>query len=260
MTEVQVFEEKAVVATAGQDAMLSMIERLASNPDVDINKMQALVDMRNQEIARVDNQHQAELARIAKQEFNIDYVEMSGELPLVVKTKNNTHTKSKYAALDDINRAIQPVLSKYGFSITSNVLEQAKELITVEVTLVHKGGHEKSIKLAFPLDNKGSGGTVNKTEIHATASTIMYARRIGECTLLNISTGDDTDGNQNKVDEFATDAQRTAISGLYRLLDDNQKKSFDELTGGLFEIKRNQFDKVMSKLRKTIGDKDAGNN
>ncbi len=181
---------------SNSDAMLGMIERMALNKEVDVIKMQALMDMRNQEIMRVDQRHQEELARAAKKEFNVDYVLMSSELPTVQKTKFNKFTESKYASHDDVMDAIRPILVKYGFGITCDVVAQTKDSITLQATLIHKGGHEqRGTPLTLPLDNVGAEGKATKTAMHGTTSSIKYATRVTICTLLNIATGEDIDGN-----------------------------------------------------------------
>ena len=67
--------------------------------------------------------------------------------------------------------------------------------MTVEAILWHKDGHSESNPLTIPLDNVGVKGMVNKTNVHATASSVTYAKRVALCGLLNISTGNDVDGN-----------------------------------------------------------------
>ncbi len=194
--EIQVINKNTQVApVSSADAMLSIIERAASNPQMDIVKMQALMDMRSQEIARADKQQQEELARIAKKEFNADYVVMSNKLPVVIKNRFNNHTTSKYASHDDISKVIKPILADHGFGLTCDVIAQSKESLTVEAILIHRGGHEKSIKIIFPIDNVGMKGEKNKTDIQGIASSLTYAKRVTICTLLDISTGDDKDGN-----------------------------------------------------------------
>jgi hypothetical protein len=47
----------------------------------------------------------------------------------------------------------------------------------------------------MPIDDKGPGGTKNKTTGQGIASTMTSTKRIGFCALLNISTGDDKDLN-----------------------------------------------------------------
>lgn len=197
---------------SNSDAMLGMIERMALNKEVDVIKMQALMDMRNQEIMRVDQRHQEELARAAKKEFNADYVVMSSELPTVQKTKFNSFTKAKYASHDDVMDAIRPVLVKYGFGITCDTVAQTKDNITLQATLIHKSGHEqRGTPLTLPLDNTGAKGEPTKTAIHGTTASIKYATRVTICTLLNIATGEDMDGNAEPIVSYITNDEAMDI-------------------------------------------------
>lgn len=223
------------------DAMLVMIERVACNPDADILKMERLLEMRNQE-----------LARISRQAFASDLAKMSPNLPVVSKTKNNLQTKSKYAALEDINQQINPILSQNGFAISTRVVSQGNDSVTVEAVLWHREGHTETTQVTMPLDNKGMQGTVNKTNVHATASSITYAKRVAICALLNISTGDDKDGNRNNDDALATDIQRTAIMNLYNKLTPDQQSHFNKVTGGVMEIRKKDVDETIAKLNNSI--------
>ena len=228
------------------DAMLMMIERVASNPDADITKMERLMDMRDREFAR-----------IAQQAFAADYVVMKPNLPTVAKTKNNTQTKSKYAALEDVNKAVDPILAEYGFSTSTRILKQSEGSVTVEAVLWHRDGHIETTQVEMPLDKAGIQGTVNKTGVHALSSSITYAKRIAICALLNISTGDDVDGNREPIDALATDAQRTAMSNLYRKLTDAQKEWFDEKTGGILTVEKKDVNNAMAMLNKAIAKQEA---
>ena len=230
------------------DAMLIMIERIASSPDADISKMERLMEMRDKE-----------LARVARQDFSADYVLMKPKLPIIIKTKNNQQTKSKYAALEDINKIIDPILAEYNFSTSTRVISQSKESVTVEAVLWHKSGHTETTQVEMPLDKAGIQGTVNKTGVHALSSSITYAKRVAICALLNISTGDDLDGNQEPVDTLATHAQRLAMSNLHQKLNDKQKEWFDEKTGGLLNVKKADVNNVTAILNKAIAKKEQNN-
>lgn len=225
------------IAVAPEDAMLQMIERVATNPDADIAKMERLMDMRDREFAR-----------IAEQAFAKDYVVMKPNLPVVLKTKYNEQTKSKYATLDNINKKIDPILSKYGFSTSTNILSQTKEDVTIEAILWHRNGHKESTQITLPMDNTGIKGTVNKTGVHATASSVTYARRYAICTLLNISTGNDTDGNREPVDELATDAQRQAIADRLKQLTPEDQKTYGEKYGGVAEVRKIDVNLTLARI------------
>lgn len=174
-----------------QSEFLAMMERLIVNKDVDLDRLKQMREMYNDEQDR-----QAEKA------FYADFVLMKPKLPRVIKLHNNTQTKSMYAKLEDINDSIEPILGQFGFGTSMDVIEQNKDGVKVRVDLIHTAGHIKSTTVYIPIDDAGIAGTKNKTMPHAFSSSIMYARRVGECALLNISTGDDIDGNQL---ESATD-------------------------------------------------------
>jgi len=176
------------------DPMLAMIDKVCANPDFDIAKMERLIEMRN-----------AELSRVAETEFNTAFAEVQPLLPRVISRHRNTQTNSNYAKIEDINQDILPIISKYGFGILFKVLSQDKEGVTVRATLRHSSGHQESTDLFVPYDRVGAKGSVNKTMIHATGSTISYAKRYAMCMLLDISTGDDNDAQH--MNEFISEEQ-----------------------------------------------------
>lgn len=194
-------------------SMISAIAAAASNPDVDVDKMEKLMDM-----------HERILNRSAKESYSRDYVEMKPNLPMVLKTHDNTQTSSKYAKLEDINKVIDPILSKYGFGTQTKVTAQTEAGITLEATLLHKGGHSESNIVFIPMDDKGIKGTINKTGPHAVSSSITYAKRIALCALLNISTGDDVDCNIKEDIGFITLEQAVEIDELIKEVGANKEK------------------------------------
>lgn len=167
-----------------QGGFMGMMERLAMS-NIDVAKLEKMMDL-----------HERMLDRNKADAFAVDYVAMKPNLPTVLRSKSNTQTNSKYAPLEDINEQVDPVLSKYGFGTSTKIMSQTEASVTVEAILWHREGHKETTVITMPLDNVGAKGTVNKTNVHATASSITYAKRVAICALLNISTGDDKDGNE----------------------------------------------------------------
>lgn len=133
--------------------------------------------------------------RKREQAYSEDFVLMKGELPLVVKGKENKFTRSKYAPLEDVNQVVDPVLKKYGFGTSAKVVKQTETTVTVCAQIRHKLGHVEQMEIEVPIDDAGMDGKKNKTKIQGIGSSVTYAKRIAICALLNISTGDDNDGN-----------------------------------------------------------------
>jgi hypothetical protein len=227
--------------------VLAIVERCAINPEVNVDKMQTLLDMQE----RI-------LDRSARQAFSADFVRMKPEIPKVLKTKSNLQTKSRYATLDDVNRTVDPVLEKFGFG-SSFKIAQSDTHITATATLWHVSGHTEETTVCLPLDKTGIQGSVNKTEVHAIGSSITYAKRYAICALLNISTGDEDDdgnaaGNNAAVDVLATLPQQQVITGLVARLTPISKARFASLYPKISEIKKSEVDSVIARLKRTLGE------
>lgn len=179
MSGTQVVEHQSAppAVSSESQAILQMIERVVLNPEADMDKLSKMLDLQE----RILN-------RNAKQAFTADLAAMQAELPLVGK-HGEGHQKAKYALLEDINEAIRPTLQKYGFAVTFRT-KQAQGSVTVTAILSHRVGHSEDTDLILPLDTSGS-----KNAVQAVGSTLSYGKRYALCALLNISTGDDADGN-----------------------------------------------------------------
>ena len=165
-----------------------LIAKLASDPNVDVEKMQAIIDMKIQVM-----EYQANIE--ATRAYNIDWVAFRQELGPVIKNKKNDHTKSMYADLDAVKKVIDPLLAKHGFCdrYKDETLENGNLKITC--VIVHKGGHSEFNSVELPVDDKGPQGTVNKTLIHGTLSAMTTGQRVTLCRACGIRIAEDDDGN-----------------------------------------------------------------
>lgn len=156
--------------------IISVIERAALDPNVDIDKMERLLAMQE----RI-------MEREAGIEFAAAFSEMQAELPEIPKLGEGHN--SNYAKWEDINEIIRPILAKYGFSISfTNGIDDGKQAVTC--ILLHRAGHSKQTTLALPTDLSG-----NKTNVHGIASSVSYGKRYAASALLNlVSRGEDDDG------------------------------------------------------------------
>lgn len=159
-----------------ENAMIRVIERVATDPNADISKLEKMLDMQE----RVLN-------RNAAQAFAADMAAMQAEMPRVFKLAAGHNTT--YARLEDINDALRPTLQKFGFCVTFRINQQGLESVTITAVCSHKLGHSETASMTLPLDKSGS-----KNAVQAIGSTVSYGKRYAMCALLNISTGDDTNG------------------------------------------------------------------
>lgn len=190
-TQVAHFEDHAQ-----GDGLLGVIERLACNENMDVEKFTALVKVRADEQERVRRIDREDREDAARREWLAAFSAVQSEIGPIFRTNDNDHTRSKYADLADIERVVTPILTKHGFSTTSAPVPcDIAGHIRMRMTLGHAGGHEKVYEDDFPLDAAGSGGKVNKTAIQAKGSTQTYARRYLKASALDLAFMDDRDGN-----------------------------------------------------------------
>ncbi|MGE0295011.1 MAG: ERF family protein [Hyphomonadaceae bacterium] len=154
-----------------------MIERVAANPDIPVERVEQLF--------KLYTQMDAERAR---RSYHAAFAQMQPSLP-AVERKGKSHN-GKYARFEDVIGAVMPVLAEHGFGLSFRTSEAANK-VTVTCLLSHKDGHSESTEYAFPYDGSG-----NKNAIQAIASAISYGKRYTMNALLGIATRDeDDDGN-----------------------------------------------------------------
>ena len=200
MTQVAKVNEQLPVAdqTSG---LINMIEKVCMNPEMDVEKLEKMLDMQE----RI-------LDKQSAQQFQIDMALMQAELPVIEKNgaikatlRNGGTMNTKFAKFEDINKAVLPVLQKFGFSFTFET-QQADSYVNVIGVLRHKSGHKESTALRIPLDTSGS-----KNAIQAVGSSVSYGKRYVMSALLNITTTDDDDDGQAAVPAIDLFAHNLAV-------------------------------------------------
>lgn len=182
-----------------ESGILSVIQQAALNPDVDVSKMEKLLDM--QERILKENR------RIA---FHDAMAKLQSDLPVITERGEITHSGkliSKYAKFEDINNAIRPHLRDHGFSVT---FRSAFPEGMLEVTgiISHREGHCEETTMRLPFDTSGS-----KNNVQAIGSSVSYGKRYVLCMLLNISTGGEDDDAATFV-EYITEEQAADLLSL----------------------------------------------
>lgn len=167
-------------------ALISMIERAASNPAVDIDKMERLLMMQERVMER--------RAMVA---FNAALAEVQFELPEIdenggIKDRNG-NVQSTYAYYEDINDAIKPILHTHGFSLRFRP-GKADGLITTTAILAHKDGHSEEATVELLTDASGS-----KNAVQGIGSSLSYGKRYAAILLLNITTRNDPNDNDGQT-------------------------------------------------------------
>lgn len=111
------------------------------------------------------------------------------EVVTVSKTAENPFFKSKYAPLDAIMLAAQPVLTKHGLAV-SQLIDNIDGQSALTTTLMHTSG--QSISSTMPL-------LLAKQDAQGQGSAITYARRYSYAAILGVVIDEDDDGNRGSV-------------------------------------------------------------
>lgn len=208
--ELKTVNEGALAAPGmgSAEAFISMIERAAMNPAVDVEKIERLYTL-----------HERMQAKSAETAFYAAMAELQPQLPVVEHTKSisyekggQTVVKGTYTPWEDIDEQIRPLYTALGFSLSFDI-EQTDAGISVETIIMHRAGHSvRRAKMRLPPDPSG-----NKGAAQAIGSAVSYAKRYSACSALNITTrgangeSEDDDGQKAHTPMNAAQAKKHAL-------------------------------------------------
>lgn len=182
------------------DAMISMIERASSNPNVDLDKLERLLEMQEKI-----------MARNAKAAYAAAFADMQGAIP-EIEERGKGHGNITYALWEDVNEKIRPVLAQHGFGLSFKT-GRTSDKITVTGILSHREGHSEETTMELPADQSGS-----KNAVQAVGSSTSYGKRYVAMALLNLTSrlpvDRDDDGAAAGRGDAITADQATALRAL----------------------------------------------
>ena len=162
--------------------IMQVIERAATNPAVDVDKMARLLDMHIQMTGRAAKSAYIEAVRVVKR--NLPVIAKNG----LIEIKGRESTP--YTLYEDIDEAISPILDEHGLVLTFRTSQAPDGRLIVTGVLSHSDGHEERTDLTLPYDSSGS-----KNGVQAVGSSLSYGKRYAATALLNlVSRGEDDDG------------------------------------------------------------------
>ncbi|MGH8452252.1 ERF family protein [Pseudomonas sp.] len=232
-------------ATNESTAMLTMIQRAATDPAFDADKMQKMMEM-----------YERHTDRTAAAAFNAAMVRAQAEIGPVFRDKFNAQTSSAYAALESIDRKISPVYTIHGFSLSFGTGDSplVGHIRTV-CDCMHEAGHTKTYHVDLPIDSAGIKGSVNKTGVHAAGSTFSYARRYLTMMIFNVVlTNEDDDGNgagpEPAPDPVITAGQAAQLDALLQKCSQVLQDNFKAKYGCAANVFKSEFDAVSARISK----------
>lgn len=208
------------------------------------------------------------LERAEKREAEKEFIAAFSRLkfPPIAKSKKG-HT-SKYAAFDDIQDIIDPILAAEGFTLTySSGPANAKGEIPTYGLLAHVKGHSQRGEIWLPSDGVATkSGGMNMNALQAVGSSTSYGQRYVAKMMLNLRfVGSDDDGNaisQIRPDQVKNIERLIEVAGLdaagevkfletigYKSISDIQKAAYHTAVS-LLTAKRRQREAAKSEESK----------
>lgn len=245
--EIQVVNNSMEVAPAQQgDQFLAVIAAAARDPQVDVAKMAALLELKE----RID-------AKQAEIEFNQAMTRLQPRLPRVKKNGKIDLGRGNpipFAKWEDVDFIIRPILAEQGFTLSFSS-KPAPNGVLMVCTLSHAAGHSRSSEMLLPPD-AGPG----RNALQAIGSARSYGKRYLTLDILNIVTeGEDDDGNKAfPLTGDQVEKVRTLMDACE--MDPASKRKFLEFAGAstIETIQRHRFNDVMEALRKKHRQKQQG--
>lgn len=253
--EQQIVERGEQLPAQHQDASVSMIqviERAATNPDVDVEKMERLWQMKE----KID-------AKRAEMEFNKAMTAIQKQTRQVSADASNPQTRSRYASYSALDKALRPVYTEHGLALSFDTDDSPLDQhVRVLCYVSHESGHSRRYHIDMPADGKGAKGGDVMTKTHATGSATSYGMRYLLKMIFNVAVGeedDDGNGAGNTVERISEEQALALHAKLTENdLDITHYRNWLRLQFGVTEIESMPlkiYDTAMKKIDQTIAKK-----
>lgn len=135
----------------------------------------------------------------ARKAFDAAISAAKAELPTIAKNKHvgfesrrqgAASTSYKHETLDEIARAVTPVLAKHGLSYRYRASSEPNQPISVTCIVSHRDGHSEETTLVAGRDDSGN----NMNSLQRVGSTLTYLQRYTLKAALGLAAADDDDG------------------------------------------------------------------
>lgn len=186
-------------------AVLHMIERVARDASVDMDKMTTLMKW-----------HKDTIADQKRAAFDEAMAEAKAEIPTIRKNREvdsgGRGPKYRFEDLAEIARTVDPILTKHGLNYRFRTKQEGAQ-ISVTCVVSHRGGHSEENTLQAGPDN-GPG----RNAIQQIGSTQTYLQRYTLKSALGLAASDDDDGRSTGVAENVGAITADQAAEIRRLL------------------------------------------
>lgn len=131
-----------------------------------------------------------QLERVEAEHASLDeaILAFKAEMPAITKDKTNPAFHSKYAGLDSIVEAVEPLLTKHGLLWETFPTTNEHGQPALRYRIRHVATREEDGDV-MPL-------LLGKADMQGIGSAVTYARRYTLCAVLNLVADEDDDGNR----------------------------------------------------------------
>jgi len=173
---------------AAPKTFLQVCYDAARDKSVDVAKMREIMALAQEQEARAI--------------LNPAIIAVQAERPVVVANSLNSHTKSKWARLEQVSKVLDPIMKRHNLSISWGMSDSPIEgHYRVIGDLLHTSGAQRRYFLDAPSDALGPKGMGNKSAVQGIGSTISYLRRYLKLMIFDVTVvGEDNDASRT-IDE-----------------------------------------------------------
>jgi hypothetical protein len=244
--------------------VLALIERLALDPRVDVEKLERMIAMYERLKAKeAELAYNAAKGRILKKVAGIKIVKNRSALYEIDKGKpqKGTYEAFKYAPLEEIDKHLRPLLAEEDMDLFYSDEPGEGGGIVIRGRLKHlPSGHYEDSFMPAPLDTTGG-----KSDVQAVGSTNSFLRRYVLCNIFNIVVvGDDDDGTGGTIDETQTETilglMKRAKAGpkFLKYMKAQSAGEAGSLAAAVATIAARDYRKAVSTLEQQIAKAEAG--
>lgn len=195
--------QPAEVQISQVDPMVTLIERIVSDPNASIDKLERMLEMRE----RIQNQQ-------AKAAYDAAIAAAKSEIKPIIRTGRVSYgegakkTEFQHETLDGIAAAIDPILSSHGLSYRFRS-DQKEGAVCVTCIVAHRDGYAEETTLRGSPDTSGS-----KNAYQAIGSAVTYLQRYTLKLALGLSAARDDDAKTADKPDVITEAQFIELRSL----------------------------------------------
>lgn len=229
---------------APQEEMSGLV-RLAIEQNVSVDVLERLVALQE----RVSDRNARQAMSEAVASFQAECPSIKKGRTARIATKAGGSYSYTFASLDEIARAIRPLLHRHGLSYTWDSTTDGKTL-SCTCILRHVEGGEDRATFTCPTDTKAE-----MSGAQATAAALTYARRQALVQVLGLTvTDDDNDGAPPVSAEKITESQAADLAALANEVGADLPKFLKYMkVGALSEIPASEYARAVRALEKKRG-------